>query len=450
MKILSVKNKYDKNNIKHNNSLNKDISFNGKYDSIPIAAEHLLTKARIFSQYKFYGPGEKTFEKGSTSIIKQILENGTILKTRLRNGKVVFQKAHEPANSALAIKYDADGDLLQVTQNKPDNIKISETLRKSRNCFAVEKYTESTNTGYSKEFYFDEHKSLSKTIEKDSNDYLYEEIFGKNETLLKTRGKIKELPTENPNIKEYQRYIFAHNGGLEGLYKKNNGKNDLLIIETEHYPNGNLKKRTELNNYGIRTTDFYNQDGYVTKTIINEPNIGEEIELNNKLGNPMSIKNTSINKNSYIYYYNSEGNIANVEYRSSEGIIAKSFFDKDGNNIKNIHNFPNGTIRIQEVHLGKVVNSQLTTKDGQSLTVKINNENNTTEATFRFKSGYSITAKHDETGLITDYRDSNGEQPLIGKEEFIRLVKKIQPAEERNIVEPLIDDLRKFYAYHSN
>lgn len=451
MKILSVNSNYGNNNSKLNNLLlNKSISFNGKYDAIPIAAECLLTKARIFSQYKVYGIGEKTFEKGSTSIIRQVLDNGTILKTRFRNGKVVFQKAHETENSALFIKYDSDGDLLQITQNKPDNTKISETVRKSQNCFPVEKYTESTNTGYSKEFYYDEHKSLSKIVEKDTDDYLYEEFFDKNGTLLKTRGKIRELPTDDPDIKEYQSYIFTHNGKLEGLYKKNNGKNSFLVIETEHYPNGNIKKRTELNNYGSRNTDYYNQEGYITKTVIKEPNVGESIELNNNLGAPMSSKSTGINKDSYIYYFNSEGNIAKAECRSSDGIIAKSFFDKDRNNIKNIHNFPNGTVRIQEVHLGKVVNSQLTTKDGQSLNVKVNNELGTTEATYKYKSGYSITAKHDENGLIIDYKDCHGEQPLISKEEFIHLVKKIQPQEEIKRVEFLTDDLRQYYAYHSN
>lgn len=390
-----------KNNLKYSDS---NISFTSNYSDVNFLANSLSMKAKIF------------LKEGLKGIEKKIFGNGSILKTKLSNGKVVFQSATDIHDNIYKLRYGSDGKLFKIIQKKPDGTKEALFLNEASIGFSFEKLIEKTNAGYLKEFYYNGKESLSKVVEKDSKGHCYEEYLN---------------PSGNPT-----KII-------------NRVENKECCME-EYYPDGGLAKSLTRDNCGITTTYFYNSQGMLTKVTLVEPNIGEIIQTYDSFGNVAKVVNKSSNGDVLIKFYDGEEHLTNAEIKNFKGSDTKIFYDKDGHVLKSVKKYPEGITKTQQNKFGNVVTSKLENNEGESVFKMLGPDKKLIFSTYTDKQGYSMTITYDDNGGVASFLDLNDNSPPIEVSEFYNLCNKLIPKEDQNSFHPVLKDLRKYFYVKSN
>lgn len=253
MRVESISNKTyfrsQYNNTKNNfvsklNHSSDKVTFTSKLDEAKAAATSLLTCATIFSMKSVYKDAETTFESGAIKITKKILSNNTVLETKYKKGKVIFQKAIDKLKNEYYLKYNSNEKLEEVIRKSPsENTKLILTLKDSNNPMA--KFTRIEGKKLKTEYHFDEKNLVSGVAKKDLE----------------------------ANENEYKSN-YAVQGYLLGCFKPNNAKDNLLKIKREYYPHGGLMRVTQTDNFGVSTEWLYTIDQKIQKISVTEPNIG--------------------------------------------------------------------------------------------------------------------------------------------------------------------------------
>lgn len=255
MRIESISNKTycrSQNNNKRNPLISRcnssdSISFTSKLDEAKACATSLLTCATIFSHKSTYKDAETTFESGAIKLTKKILFNNTVLETKYKKGKVVFQKAIDKLKNEYYLKYNSNEKIEEVIRKSPsENTKLILKLRDTNSKMA--KLTRIEGGKLKTEYHFDDKSLVSKLIKKD----------------LKA------------NEDEYKSN-YAVQGYLLGCSKANMAKDNAMKIHREYYPGGGLMRVTQTDNFGVSTSWLYTIDQKIQKITVTEPNIGSVI-----------------------------------------------------------------------------------------------------------------------------------------------------------------------------
>lgn len=253
MRVESISNKTycrSLNISKQNNNVSKfnhsgdKVSFTSKFDEAKSFATSLLTFATILSHKSTYKDAETIFESGPIRLTRKILFNNTVLETKYKKGKVVFQKAIDKFKNTYYLKYNSKEKPEEIVLKRPsDNTKQILKLKDSNSPIA--KFTRIEGGKIKTEYDFDEKSLVSKVAKKD----------------LKA------------NKDEYKSN-YAVQGYLLGCFKTNNAKDNVLKITREYYPGGGLLRVTQIDNFGVSTAWLYTIDQKVQKVTVKEPNIG--------------------------------------------------------------------------------------------------------------------------------------------------------------------------------